>query len=58
MRRNGTDMATQLSVRLDTDLEERLQTYITDDRHDFEPRKSDVVRGALDDYLPDQTDTT
>jgi predicted DNA-binding protein len=50
-------MAMHLSVRIDDDLEERLHAYITDDRHVFEPNKSDVVRGAIDEYLPEDTDT-
>jgi Arc/MetJ-type ribon-helix-helix transcriptional regulator len=47
-----TSMATQLSVRLDDDLEARLKAYINSDRHVFEPQKSDVVREALDEFLP------
>lgn len=47
-----TSMATQLSVRLDDDLEARLVAYINSDRHVFEPDKSDVVREGLDEFLP------
>jgi Arc/MetJ-type ribon-helix-helix transcriptional regulator len=47
-----TSMATQLSVRLDDDLEARLEAYINSDRHVFEPDKSDVVREGLDEFLP------
>jgi len=47
-----TSMATQLSVRLDDNLEARLEAYINSDRHVFKPKKSPVVREALDEFLP------
>jgi Arc/MetJ-type ribon-helix-helix transcriptional regulator len=48
----ATQMAKHLSVRLDDNLEARLEAYINSDRHVFEPDKSDVVREGLDEFLP------
>jgi predicted DNA-binding protein len=48
----ATQMAKHLSVRLDDDLEARLEAYINSDRHVFKPKKSPVVREALDEFLP------
>lgn len=44
MARN-TEMADQITVRIDDDLEARMDEYRQ--RHDFPPNKSEVVRKAL-----------
>lgn len=50
MQNMSVSMATQVSVRLDDDLEQDLDEFI--ERHGpFEPNKSDVVRKALREYL-------
>ena len=45
----STTMATTISVRMDDDLEQRLDDYRQSLR--FEPNKSDVVREALEEFL-------
>lgn len=42
-------MATQITVRLDEELEHDLESYR--DQHKFRPDKSEVVRTALREYL-------
>lgn len=49
-----TSMGTQLSVRLDEDLETHLEEYRSQQR--FEPDKSDVVREALREFLKREAD--
>lgn len=44
-----TSMATQLSVRLDDELENELKRYC--DQQKFDPSRSDVVRRALEEFL-------
>lgn len=44
-----TSMATQISVRLDDDLEDELERYC--DAQKFDPTRSDVVRRALVEFL-------
>lgn len=47
-----TSMAAQLSVRLDDELEARLDEYR--EQFDFEPTQSEVVRKALQRYLDEE----
>jgi predicted transcriptional regulator len=42
-------MASQLSIRVNDDLAERLEEFR--DQHRFEPTQSEVVREALEEYL-------
>lgn len=46
-------MAKQITFRVDDDLEARLERYLNSDEHRFQPNQSDVVRAALDEFLPD-----
>jgi Arc/MetJ-type ribon-helix-helix transcriptional regulator len=50
-----TSMGTQISVRLDDDLEEHLEQYC--EQQYFEPTKSDVVRKALVEFLKSEQDS-
>lgn len=45
----SVSMATQVSVRLDDDLEDDLEEFRNSQR--FKPNKSDVIRQALREYL-------
>jgi predicted transcriptional regulator len=45
-------MAKQITFRIDDDLERRLETYMASDTHQFQPNQSDVMRVALDEFLP------
>lgn len=47
-------MASQITVRLDDDLETELEQYR--DQHEFKPDKSEVVRAALREYLVTRLD--
>lgn len=47
-------MASQITVRLDDDLETELEQYR--DQHEFKPDKSEVVRAALREYLATRLD--
>lgn len=47
-------MAFQITVRLDDDLEDDLETYRN--QHEFRPDKSEVVRAALREYLDKRLD--
>ena len=49
-----TSMGTQISVRLDDDLEEHLEQYC--DAQRFEPTKSDVVRKAFREFLKSEAE--
>jgi Arc/MetJ-type ribon-helix-helix transcriptional regulator len=46
-------MAKQITFRIDDDLEDRLENYIASDKHQFQPNQSDVMRAALDEFLPE-----
>lgn len=47
-----TQMAKQITSRIGDDLERRLELYLESDEHVWEPNQSDVVRKALDEFLP------
>jgi Arc/MetJ-type ribon-helix-helix transcriptional regulator len=46
-------MAKQITFRINDDLERRLETYMASDEHQFQPNQSDVMRVALDEFLPE-----